>query len=519
MRYVEGKKLPKWFGELYLERHRGTYTSMAKNKNYNRRSEFLLQTVEGMSLTKKLLTGAAYPKQALYADWKTVLLNQFHDIIPGSSIPEVYEDSTAQYEALLKENLARRDRALQALADQCAEKGVLVYNPTGVCRDGMIQVAGQPAFVKDVPAWGWKVVRPEMLKDSGEAPKATPTHMENRFYSIELDETGCLTGIYDKINRRQVLTGRANVLEAFDDHPRNCDNWEISNYYTEKKWEINDVQSLHVEQDAQTARVVICRRFLHSTLEQTITIYRERPGIDFSLCADWHEHHIFLKTAFPVDILSDKATYEIQYGAVERPAHQNTSWDAAKFEVCAQKWADYAEAGYGVALLNNNKYGYAIHDGVMRLSLIKCGTYPNPQADQGEHHTRYCLLPHAGDWREADIPGLAYAYNCPLETAVCAGGGVLPGEFSAVSASEKNILVTTLKESCDGEDVILRAYESQGKRTEVSLRLGFAAQRAAEVDLMEENVLQELPLQDGEISAMFRAFEIKTFRIQARKGK
>lgn len=404
MRYVEGKRLPKWFGELYLERHRGTYTSMAKNKNYNRRSEFLLQTVEGMSLTKKLLTGAAYPKQALYADWTTVLLNQFHDIIPGSSIPEVYEDSTAQYEALLKENLARRDRAFQAPADQCAEKGVLVYNPTGVCRDGMIQVAGQPAFVKDVPAWGWKVVRPEMLKDSGEAPKATPTHMENRFYSIELDETGCLTGIYDKINCRQVLTGRANVLEAFDDHPRNCDNWEISNYYTEKKWEINDVQSLHVEQDAQTARVVIRRRFLHSTLEQTITIYRERPGIDFSLCADWHEHHIFLKTAFPVDILSDKATYEIQYGAVERPAHQNTSWDAAKFEVCAQKWADYAEAGYGVALLNNNTYGYAIHDGVMRLSLIKCGTYPNPQADQGEHHTRYCLLPHAGDWREAVLP-------------------------------------------------------------------------------------------------------------------
>lgn len=425
MRYVEDKKPPKWFGELYLERHRGTYTSMAKNKNYNRRSEFLLQTVEGMSLTKKLLTGAAYPKQALYADWTTVLLNQFHDIIPGSSIPEVYEDSTAQYDALLKENLARRDRAFQALADQCAEKGVLVYNPTGACRDGMIQVAGQPAFVKDVPAWGWKVVRPEMLKDFGEAPKATPTHMEKRFYSIELDETGCLTGIYDKIIRRQVLTGRANVLKAFDDHPRNCDNWEISNYYTEKKWEINDVQSLHVEQDAQTARVVIRRRFLHSTLEQTITIYRERPGIDFSLCADWHEHHIFLKTAFPVNILSDKATYEIQYGAVERPAHQNTSWDAAKFEVCAQKWADCAEAGYGVALLNNNKYGYAIHDGVMRLSLIKCGTYPSSQADQGEHHTRYCLLPHAGDWREADIPGLAYAYNCPLETAVCAGGGVL----------------------------------------------------------------------------------------------
>ena len=516
---VEGKKLPKWFGELYLERHRGTYTSMAKNKNYNRRSEFLLQEVEGLSLTEKHLTGAAYPKQALYEDWTTVLLNQFHDIIPGSSIPEVYEDSAAQYEALLKKNLARRNHALQALANGCAEKGVLVYNPTGVRRGGMIHIAGEPVYVKDVPAWGWKVIQPGMLQTENEAPTAAPSHLENHYYSIELDETGCLTSIYDKINRRQVLTGRANVLEAFDDHPRNCDNWEISNYYTEKKWEIDDVQSLHAAHDEQTARVTIRRRFLHSTLEQTVTIYRDRPGIDFSLSADWYEHHIFLKTAFPVDILSDKATYEIQCGAVERPAHQNTSWDAAKFEVCAQKWADYAEAGYGVALLNDNKYGYAIHDGVMRLSLLKCGTYPNPQADQGEHHTRYCLLPHAGDWREADIPGLAYAYNCPLETAIAAGGGTLPAVFSAVSASQKNILVTTVKESCDGEDMILRAYESQGKRTEVSLRLGFAVQSAAEVDLMEENVLQELSLQDGRLFLMFRPFEIKTFRIRFGKGE
>lgn len=155
----------------------------------------------------------------------------------------------------------------------------------------------------------------------------------------------------------------------------------------------------------------------------------------------------------------------------------------------------------------------------MRLSLIKCGTYPNPQADQGEHHTRYSLLPHAEDWREADIPGLAYAYNCPLETATAAGSGALPGTFSAVSASQKNILVTTVKESCDGEDVILRAYESQGKRTEASIQLGFAAQSAAEVDLMEENVLQKISLQNGQFSAMFRPFEIKTFRLQVGEGE
>lgn len=441
---VSGKKLPKWFGELYLEMHRGTYTSIGKNKNYNRRSEFLLQQTEALCVTSKLLMETEYPKDAIYQDWTTVLLNQFHDIIPGSSIREVYLDSQNQYEELMHRNTAQSEAIVANLAAACGTKGVLVYNPAGVQRDGLVTVDDREILVKDVPAMGWKVIE---LSDSApsETLTATPTHMENRYYCIELDETGCLTSIYDKCSHRQVLNGRGNVLRAYDDHPRSFDNWELSNYYDEKMWEINEVEAISADCNGTAARVHIRRPFLNSHIEQTITIYQDMPGIDFDLKAEWYEHHIFVKAAFPVDILSDKATYEIQYGAVERPAHTNTSWDAARFEVCAQKWADYGEAGYGVALMNDCKYGYSIHDGVMQLSLIKCGTYPNPEADQGTHVMRYSLMPHAGDWRTAEIPNLAYAFNVPMLAARTDGTGSLPGIYSLVTSNQPNIIVTTAR--------------------------------------------------------------------------
>lgn len=510
---VAGKKLPVWFGELYFELHRGTYTSMAKNKNYNRRSEYLLQQLEAEAVTAKVLLGEAYPKTELYHDWQTVLLNQFHDIIPGSSIREVYEDSEVQYRALLQRGEARQEAFVRRLAAAVRTAGIFVYNPTGIARDGYIQTEAGLRYAARVPAFGWIV-----LPDAEESPCsdlfASPTRLENRFYRITLDASGNLSSIYDKENRREVLSGCGNVLEAYDDHPKDYDNWELSNYFCEKMWPVDDVQSCTAEVGTRSASIHIRRRFLRSTLLQTITVYADRRGIDFCLTADWHEQHVFLKTAFPVDILSDKATYEIQYGSVERPAHKNTTWDAARFEVCAHKWADFAEAGYGVALMNDNKYGYDIHDGVMRLSLIKCGTYPNEVADQGLHTMRYCLLPHAGDWREAEIPNLAYAYNCPLLCATADGTGTLPASFSLVSAAPANVILTVVKEACDDTGLILRAYESQGKRTQADLTLSFPAAHVQETDLMEKPLGQELSLAENRFSAQFKPYEIKTFRIQ-----
>ncbi len=537
---VKGKKVPKWFGELYLEFHRGTYTSMAKNKRYNRKSEFLLQSTEAVSLADKLLTGGAYDKQELYDSWTTVLLNQFHDIIPGSSIKSVYEDSEAQYEALIRENSVRFHKALEHLAARTSQKGIFVYNPTGTTQSGMAECNGEKYYVENVPAWGWKVVPEVTVKSewTGEeklcqkqsadavkkkvAPVACATHMENEFFSLELDEKGTFTSIYDKRAERQVLTKgqRGNVLQVFDDHPFSYDNWELSRYYDEKQWEIDEVRDIRVvEQNDLSASIKITKQFLNSVIEQTITIYRDIPRIDFDTKADWHERHVFVKAAFPVDVLSDKASYEIQYGAVERPAHRNTSWDEAKFEVCAHKWADFSEAGYGVALLNDCKYGHDIHDGVMRLSLIKCGTYPNPEADQGEHHFKYALLPHMGDWREAGVAKEAYAFNCPLIAVRTEGKGTLAAEYSLAGAEQDNIFITVVKEACDSEDMILRAYEAHGSRTRAKLHFGIDIAEAYEVDMLEQTEYERLVAAENEgcFTVEFKPYEIKTFRLIPRK--
>lgn len=513
---VEGKKVPKWFGELYLEYHRGTYTSMAKNKRYNRKAEFLLQQTEAASVTNKTLLGGEYAKDALYDGWTTILLNQFHDIIPGSSIREVYEDSEEQYLALFAENEKRYADAVAALAENVSKEGVFVYNPTGVSQSGVVECEGKSYFVKDVPAYGWTVIAKDTCSNESKTLFVSANRMENDFFVLELDEKGTFTSIYDKVNGRQVLTAgqRGNMLQAFDDHPYNYDNWELSHYYTEKMWEIDDVSDIQVvEKSDVSASLKITRKFLNSTIEQTITIYKDIPRIDFDTNADWHEQHIFVKAAFPVDIMSDKATYEIQYGAVERPAHMNTSWDSAKYEVCAQKWADFAEADYGVALLNDCKYGHDIHDGVMRLSLIKCGTYPNPVADQGVHQFKYSLMPHGGTWRDANVAKEAYAFNCPLVAVATEGAGSLPAEYSFVEATAENIFITVAKEACDSDRIVLRAYESQGRRTKTGIQCGFAVNAVSEVDMMEQQIYQEIPVKENVFETEFKPYEIKTFLI------
>ncbi len=513
---VAGKKLPKWFGELYLEFHRGTYTSVAKNKRYNRKAEFLMQTVEAAGVTDKLLLKGTYDKQAIYDSWQTILLNQFHDIIPGSSIREVYEDSDKQYAVLFAENDKRLCDALAHLAENVSQPGIFVYNPTGTAQSGLVEWGGKQLYAENVPAWGWTVLE-EVPAEAAPCFQVSTTHLENDFFSIDLDEKGHFTSLFDKRNNRQVLAEgqRGNVLEAFDDHPYEYDNWELSSYHKDIRWEIDDVQSIEVvEVTPLSASLKITRKFLSSTIEQIIIIYKDIPRIDFDTKVDWHEHHLFIKVAFPVDILSDKATYEIQYGAVERPAHSNTSWDSAKYEVCAHKWADFGEAGYGVALMNDCKYGYDIHDGVMRLSLIKCGTYPNEAADQGEHIFTYSLMPHSGDWREAGVDRQAYALNCPLLAVPTDGKGVLPETYSFVRADKDNIFITAAKEACDSEDLILRVYETQGKRTDATITCGFSFARAAEVDMMENEVYALLAENADSFSLRFKPFEIKTFRIR-----
>lgn len=505
---------PHWNGELYLEFHRGTYTSQAKNKRYNRKSEFMFETAETLSLINEYLTGEVYPKEKMQASWETILLNQFHDIIPGSSIREVYEVSHAQYEEIQKTGSEIIKSAEQNIADGvCADKGYVVFNPNSFASSSAVKTDDGYIFAENIPAKGYKVVVPE---------KAQPTVtlsdsvIENKFYKLTLDENGNFSSIYDKINNREVLKNgeKGNVFTVYEDYPREYDNWEISSYYTEKHWDITALDSIEKVCEGERSGLKITRTYNNSKIVQTIFVYEHLDRIDFDTFIDWKESHLVLKTKFPVDVNANKATYDIQFGSVERPTHKNTSWDAARFEVCAHKYCDLSEYGYGVSLLNDCKYGHSVYDGVMSLTLLKCGTFPDPTADKCEHRFTYSLCPHSGDYREAGIIQKAYELNVPMTAVKVSGNkGTLPCEYSLLTADKENVIFETAKKSEDGDDIILRGYECFNKRTDVALTLGVPVKRAYICDMLE-NEETEIPVIDSKISLTFKPFEIITVKLK-----
>lgn len=507
-------KTPHWQGELYLEYHRGTYTSQAKNKRYNRKSEFLFENAETAALADTLLNGAAYPDKALHDGWETILLNQFHDIIPGSSIHEVYEVSHAQYEEIGKIGKEICTNALAHIAENIGtDGGILVWNPNSFPASGAVSVDGKTCYVEDVPAKGYKIVSASAPRG---AVQTSATKIENDFFVLELSESGAFTRIYDKKNCREVLKSgeQGNVFTVYEDYPRDYDNWEISNYYKDKCWVLSEKAEISPITDGARAGVEVKKTFMHSTITQKIWLYDDIARIDFDTDMDWHESHLVLKTAFPVDVLSDKATYEIQFGAVERPTHMNTSWDAAKFEVCAHKYADLSEYGYGVSLLNDCKYGHDIHDGVMRLTLVKCGTYPDPTADQGAHTFTYSLYPHAGDYRAAGTVQQAYLLNNPLTAQrLPKQNGRLPESASLLSVSSENVLAETVKKAESGEAVIVRLYEAYHKRADVTVTAGFDFKRVSVCDLLE-NTEEPLANDGRSVNLTVKPYEIVTLRFE-----
>ncbi len=567
---VSGNRhLPKWVGELYLEYHRGTYTSMAKNKRFNRKSELLYQDVEMLSSLCSAF-GGEYPQDRINRGWEKILLNQFHDIIPGSAIYEVYQDSHRQYEKILANGRELLHASLQFLAGHIRPKDpqkgltLAVFNTLSFPRDDMASFALPEGmknpeirdedeavvplqiikdanvdralvYVKNIPAKGYRAfqVREASGSDTGKKEKAvlhddgmtiTKNRMENSFFRLELDEKGTIVSLFDKKNERQVLQGkeRGNVIQAFEDRPMSFDNWDIDIYYQEKMWEVDDVQGMEVlEAGPIRGRLRITKKFLDSTIVQDMILYRDIPRIDFQTHVDWKEDRILLKAAFPVDVHSDKATYEIQFGNVERPTHWNTSWDTARFEVCAQKWADLSEDGYGVSLLNDCKYGHDIRDGNMRLTLLKSGMDPNPKADRGEHEFTYSLYPHAESWREGGTVPMAYRLNVPLHTAICRGDSsngseVLPGSLSMIKADCPNVMIDTVKKAEDSGAIVVRMYECYNRRSKVNLTFFKDLEEVTECDLMEKP-LTKIPVKGGSFSFEIRPYEIRTFLLKVKK--
>ena len=543
---VRGKKyLPSWVGELYLEYHRGTYTSMARNKKYNRKSEFLFENAEFYSMLDGVLNQNPYPVEAIEEAWEVILRNQFHDILPGSSIKEVYEDSKKEYEAIGAVGTELVGNALSNVAERIAahKESLVVFNPNSFEGEGAVSFKA-PEHMENLAVMSGELMLPAQKADDGswlfcasQIPskgyktfelregrcdtglKADERHLENELIRVTFHENGQISSIYDKQNEREVLKENkcANVLMTYEDRPHNYDAWDVNNYYVEKSWEITDVSAMElVENGPVRATLCVKRKYLDSTIEQYISLLYNSPEVIIRNEIDWKENHIFLKSIFPVDIHTDEATFEIQYGNVKRKTHYNTMWDYAKFEVCMHKWIDVSEDDYGVSMMNDCKYGCHVHNGEMGISMLKSATYPNPDADKEHHSFVFSIYPHKGDWKKAKTIQKAYHLNNPMTALLKeTEGGQLSGEFSLVKADAGNVVIEVVKQSRKGNEMILRFYETNNRRTSGYMTFGMDIQRITECSMLEEDENQ-VDCQDRTASFVIHPYEIKTWKVTFR---
>lgn len=542
------RHLPTWSGELYLEYHRGTYTSMGRNKKFNRESEYKLQNLEFLASLAGRLNGSAYPSDVLAEGWEILMRNQFHDILPGTSIKDVYDDSDAEYLRLAEIVGAASERLMADIVSSVEgrEDSILVLNPTSYVQDGLVLLPEEAAAKASVSAVGSTIKLPiQTLADGkrGFYAKGVPAHgfslyefhdleqaqtavlgevnpdgyiLENDYYRIRFNELGQFGEVYDKLADRQVLKpGEAgNVLMSYEDRPHNYENWDINNYYVEKAWEVDGLSSFALIEDGPVRKVLrIERPYLESTIVQEIQLYNDSPRIDIANDIDWKQERIMMKALFPVNVYTHEATFEIQYGHVKRQTHYNTSWDQARFEVAMHKWLDVSEYGYGVSFLNDCKYGSHVHDSVVGITLLKSGTDPHPNADKERHLFTYSLLAHEGTWQEAGTLESAYNLNNPLQAVVKteAGGSVAPS-YSFVQIDQPGITVEVVKKAEDSDRTVIRLYESFGQTQQATMKLAYEPKHVAIANLLEDEI--EAAKWDGQtVELELKPFEIRTYII------
>lgn len=500
-------RTPRWVGELYLEFHRGTYTSIGKVKKSNRYSEFLLGNAEALSVTD-LCFGGSYDKEGLNRYWKKTLHNQFHDILPGSSIKEVYDGTDKDYAEIAEYGNRIIDEKLNAITDRITtDGGVLVYNPTCFERRAVVKQKEYVETQQTVPSFGWTVVK-DTVADS--KVKTDGLTAENDYYILTLNNAGQIVKLFDKRVHRDVMTDKGNVLVAFEDYPTKYDAWELEDYYKLKAYEIDGNTVITPIIDGTRAGFLIERVYMHSAISQNLWLYSESSRIDFVTDIDWHEHHQVLKAVFPLNVHAMNATFDVQYGHVTRPTHENTSWDKAKFETYAHKWVDVSESGYGVAMLNDGKYGHAVEGNKMSITLIKCATDPNPEADQGRQHFTYSLYPHTEDFRKGGVIEESYVLNQPLyEKKIAANKGDLAESYSFVSVDKPNAVITAVKKAENDDSLVVRFYDAYDCKSRVTLTVPDTYTKAYLCDLLE-NVTEELTVKHGKVTLPVSNFEIVT---------
>ena len=384
-----------------------------------------------------------------------------------------------------------------------------------------MELRDRAVYVENIPPKGYKAaslrVSPKeaaLVKIDEKARVA-----DTPFYRCEFDADWNIRSLYDKENSREVISGGpGNELRIYEDYPDQYDAWEIQEFSGYKYYPLTGYESAEAVRKGGKAGLRVVRRHQESTITQTIWFYGRDRRIDFETEVDWDSLHRILRTAFPVDINTDKASFEIQFGTIERPTHKNTSWDRQKFETCAHKFADVSEGDYGVSLLNDCKYGHDVHDNVIMLTLLKRPTYPSEVADKGHHSFTYSLLPHKGALKDSDTVREAYMLNFPMYATKTADRGAptgkaLPEEWSLVRCSDEALVIETVKEAEYSDDIIIRGYEAKNTRGTVEITLGFDAKEVWLADLKEDNV-KKLKLSGGRsFKVDYRPFEIVTLRV------
>ncbi|HET9308234.1 MAG TPA: alpha-mannosidase [Candidatus Sulfotelmatobacter sp.] len=560
-------QVPTWDGELYFQYHRGVFTTQAETKRRIRRSEENVLNAEKFA-SLAALYGRPYPQDGMEQVWKKLLFDHFHDIMPGSGIAVNYLDAKRNLETV---DRAANDVTLASLREIAAHVNtegegvpVLLFNSLSWPRAEVTEIEaqlpeparqiqvvdshGKPAetqllsidsethrakflLLSATPSLGYQTY---FVRASGTAPavhsmlKASGDTLENEFIRVKIDpQTGCMTSLFDKRSNTESLapaetdTGGpknaicGNLLQTFVDKPKQWDAWNIDADFEKQHWDLDKADEVKlVENGPLRAVIEVKNHFQNSTFVRDITLYAGVPRVDVKMQAEWHEKHILLKVAFPVSAHSDKATYEIPYGSVQRPTTRNTPAEQAQFEVPAQRWADISDDKRGLSLLNDSKYGYDAKGNVLRLSLLRSPEWPDPHADEGHHEFTYSLYPHGGGWKDALTIRRGYELNYKLiALPVEKHQGTLEPERSFLQVANENVIVSAVKKAEDENAIVLRYYEWAGKAGDIALQLPPGAQSASETNLMEKPI-GDLPVANGKVTVSTKPYEIKTVRVQ-----
>jgi alpha-mannosidase len=550
--------IPTWKSELYFEYHRGVMTTQANHKRNMRDSEE--QAIDAEKLASLAwLAGKPYPGDVLTDAWKKITFNDFHELAAGSGIGVIYKEAQQDYDQVrwaTNEISQQSLKTLSADIDTNVTSGVpvLVLNPLAWERSGPVTVevqlpAAAPGGVSvldaanhvvpsqilksdakthtytllaaagNVPSLGYKVLHVAPgFKPFVSDLKAEGLTLENSALKVSIDrETGCITNLFDKKAKFETLAPGAcgNQPQTFKDLPKDYDAWNIDPGTLDHFTSIDKADSVElIEKGPLRSAIRVTRTWKSSKFVQDITLDAGADQVDVINDIDWHETHVLLKAAFPLAATSNKATYEVPYGSIQRPTTRNNSWEQAQFEVPVLRWADLGDGQHGFSLLNNSKYGNDDRDNVLRISLLRSPTWPDPGADRGHHHFTYALYPHGGDWKQALTVRHGYEFNYRLQaTQVQEHTGTLPAEFSYVTVKPENVVLTALKKAEDSDALIFRVYEWAGKSGEVKIHVPNRATDATVTNLLEKPEGEALRIVDGTVTAPIHPYEILTVRV------